>query len=229
MHCGFMKIVARALWAVLLGGSALVVASSWPYLLPGLRHPFLLERLVQSLDAVWLVTLKVHVACELACLPTGLLLLSRRGRERWPRFHRIVGRGYASVVLFVMVPTGVYLAPYSKLGWASGSGFALSAVVLFATTLDSIQAARRGDAQHHRVAALHSFAQVASAISFRIYHLAFQLLDLPYETNYIASVWLSVIGNAVLAELWIRHTYERSHHETSTRNERSVFGVLAER
>jgi hypothetical protein len=77
--------------------------------------------------------------------------------------------------------------------------------------------------------ALHSFAQVASAISFRIYHFAFQRLDFPYETNYIASVWLSVIGNAALAELWIRHTYERSHHETSTRNERLVFGVLAER
>ena len=224
-----MELMKRATWLVVISGSALLIASSLPYLLPGIRHPFLLERMALSLDAVWLVTLKVHVACGLVCLPAGIVLLARRARERWPRLHRILGRGYASIILFVMAPTGVYLAPYSKYGWASGSGFVLSAVIMVMTTIDAIRAARRGDEQRHRAAAVHSYAQVVSAISFRVYHLTFQLLELPYETTYIASVWLSVVGNAVLAELWIRNAYERSQHETFSRNERSVLGLLAER
>ncbi len=224
-----MELMKRATWLVVISGGALLIASSLPYLLPGIRHPFLLERMPLSLDALWLVTLKMHVACGLVCLPAGLVLLARRARERWPRLHRVLGRGYASIILFMMVPTGVYLAPYSKYGWASGSGFVLSAVILGMTMVEAIRSARRGDEPRHRAAAVHSYAQVASAISFRVYHLAFQLLELPYETNYIASVWLSVVGNAALAELWIRNTHERSHHETPSRNERSVFGLLAER
>lgn len=229
MHHEFMELMKRATWLVVISGSVLVIASSLPYLLPGIRHPFLFERMPLSLDRLWLVSLKVHVACGLFCLPAGLFLFARRARDHWPRLHRVLGRGYASIILFVLAPTGVYLAPYSKYGWASGSGFVLSAAILVMTTIDAIRAARHGDEQRHRAAALHSYAQVASAISFRVYHLAFQLLQLPYETNYIASVWLSVVGNAVLVELWIRNTHERSQHETSSRNERSVFGLLAER
>ena len=96
------------------------------------------------------------------------------------------------------------------------------------TTVIAVLAAVRGNDRLHRAAALHSYAQIASAISFRIYHLAFQFLQLPYETNYVASVWLSVIGNAALAELAVRVTRERSHHEISNRNERSALGILAE-
>lgn len=228
VHHEVVKLAKCSMWLVLTGGSTLVVVSSLRYLLPGLRHPFLLERIPLSLDTFWLATLKAHVACGLFGLPAGLVLLAQPVRARWPRFHRALGKSYAAVVLFVLVPTGVYLAPYSKLGWASGSGFLASAAFLAIATVGAIRAAERGDARRHRACALHSYAQVASAISFRVYHLAFQFLQLPYETNYVASVWLSVVGNAALAELAIRITHERSHHEISHRSERSAFAVLAE-
>jgi len=224
-----MKFVTRALWLVLIGASVLLLLSSVSYLLPGLRHPFLLERMPLSFDALWRMTLKVHVACGLYCLTAGLALLAGPVRARWPRFHRGLGRSYAAIVLLVMVPTGVYLAPYSKFGWTSGSGFVVSAGILAFATVETIRAARRGADRRHRAYALHSFAQVASALSFRCYHLGFQFLHLPYETNYVASVWLSVLGNLALAELAIRFAEERSHHEIFTRPERPVLGVLAER
>lgn len=223
-----MRLATRAAWLVLIGTSALLILSSVPYLLPGLRHPFLLERMPLSLDALWLLTLKVHVACGLVCLPAGLALLTRPIRLHWPGLHRRLGKIYAGLVLLVMVPTGVYLAPYSKFGWASGSGFVASAAIMVLATVVAIRAVTVGDERLHRTAALHSYAQVASAISFRVYHLVFQFLQLPYESNYVASVWLSVVGNAALAELAIRVTLERSHHEVSNRSERSAFAVLAE-
>ena len=200
VHDGSME-ARKTLWLGLLGGCFFTVAGSVTYLAPSHVPPFLLERPSLGRDVVWLTALRVHVACGVFCLPAGLLLCSR-GLPSW---HAALGRAYGVVVLCLMAPTGVYLAAHAKYGWAAGSGFLLSAIVAALTTADAIRRARQRDDRRHRHAALRSYAQVASAITFRLYHLVFQLSGTPYELNYIASVWLSVAGNALAVELWI-HT-----------------------
>ncbi|MES2923498.1 MAG: hypothetical protein V4819_18225 [Verrucomicrobiota bacterium] len=49
-----------------------------------------------------------------------------------------------------------------------------------------------------------SFALVATAVTFRIYHMFLFHAGLPDEVNYLASLWLSILGNAAAAE-WILH------------------------
>lgn len=44
----------------------LPTATSVTCLFPGIRHPLLFEHMPLSLDALWLMTVKVHLACGLS-------------------------------------------------------------------------------------------------------------------------------------------------------------------
>ena len=60
-----------------------------------------------------------------------------------------------------------------------------------------------------------SFALVATAVTFRIYHVAFFHAGLADETNYVASLWLSLLGNAAAAEWILRRRAEARSLATS--------------
>ncbi|MEO1171807.1 MAG: DUF2306 domain-containing protein [Myxococcota bacterium] len=193
-------------WTVLALGSTLVVLSSLPYLLPGELHPFLLERPELTADTLWRSTLVVHVAAGIFALPVGLLLMSQRLLRRFPAIHRRLGRLYFYVVLVGMVPSGSYLAFFAKGGWAAGSGFFLSGVFVAYALVRSIRQARALDFRGHRDWMFRAYGQLASAISFRVFHVALQFTGMGYEELYISSLWLSVLGNALLVELAIALT-----------------------
>jgi hypothetical protein len=48
---------------------------------------------------------------------------------------------------------------------------------------------------------IRSFALTASTVTFRIYHTLGYLAGLEADTNYVASLWLSLLGNAAATEL----------------------------
>ncbi|MEL6546196.1 MAG: DUF2306 domain-containing protein [Myxococcota bacterium] len=199
-----MELGIKALMSlVLAAGCVLVLASSVAYLIPGATHPFLDERPWLSANALWRATLTLHVGSGVFCLPLGALLLSNRLALRWPRFHRILGRSYAIVLLFGMVPSGTYLSLFAKGGFATGSGFLLSGLFAAGCTVQGVRSATQGRIAQHREWMWRAYGQLASAITFRIVHLALQFTDMPYDTLYLVSLWTSVVGNAVIVEVII--------------------------
>lgn len=213
-----MKALAKATWIVLALGTVLVVLSSLPYLLPGEAHPFLLERPELTADIVWHSMLVVHVAAGIFALPTGAVLMSRWVLQRSPTFHRKLGRVFFYVVLLGMVPTGSYLALFAKGGVAAGSGFFLSGVFVAFSLVRSVRLAARREFSGHRDWMIRAYAQLASAISFRIFHVALQFSAMNYEELYISSLWLSVLGNAVVAELAIALIHTNKAARAARRN-----------
>jgi hypothetical protein len=53
----------------------------------------------------------------------------------------------------------------------------------------------------HRMWMIRSFALTASAVTFRIYHTLGYFAGLDADTNYVASLWLSLLGNVAATEL----------------------------
>ncbi|MEM6731695.1 MAG: DUF2306 domain-containing protein [Myxococcota bacterium] len=190
-------------WSFLILGIALVVVSSLPYVLPGGTHPFLDERPHLTADTLWRVALTVHVASGIFALPVGAFLFSTAAQRRWPALHARLGRVFLVVLVAGLVPSGTYLAVFAKGGLAAGSGFFLSGVFTAAAALHSVRLATQRQFVAHRDWMLRAYAQLASAITFRIVHLALQFSALSYEELYITSLWVSVLGNAVLAEVLI--------------------------
>ena len=193
-------------WVALLAGTLLITQNSFRDFGPGGEGIFIGQRGEIGRQPLWTSCLYVHVAAGVVCLLSVLPQFSRKLLRRIPALHRWCGRIYAISVLFVVCPTGIYLAFFAKGGLAGQTGFLLLGVVTFHTTLRGVTSMIGGarDLTAHREWMIRSFAYAASAITFRIYHFAFFLGGMAENTNYVTSLWISILGNAAVAELVIR-------------------------
>lgn len=201
-------LLLSAAWLGFFAGCVLILDNSYRDFGPGGEGVFISQKDAAARTPLWILSLRVHVAagavCLLACLPqfSGSLL------RRVPSLHRICGKAYAAGVLFVLCPTGIHLALSAKGGFAGQAGFLLLGIASFHTTLQGIRTIRGGDLPGHRRWMTRSFAWIASAVTFRIYYVAFFHAGIPDETSYVASLWLSVLGNAAVAEWIVRRRPE---------------------
>ncbi|MEK7951036.1 DUF2306 domain-containing protein [Luteolibacter soli] len=193
-------------WVALLAGALLITQNSLSDFGPGGEGIFVEQKGEIGRQPLWIVCLYVHVVAGIVCLLSVLPQFSRKLLRRIPALHRWCGRIYAASVLFVLSPTGIYLAFFAKGGLAGKLGFLLLGAVTFHTTLRGVTSMIGGtrDLIAHREWMTRSFAYAASAITFRVYHLAFLLAGMAEEKNYAISLWLSILGNAAVAELVLR-------------------------
>lgn len=202
------SVLLSAAWLGFFAGCLLILDNSYRDFGPGGEGVFIAQKDDALRTPLWILSLRVHIVagaiCLLACLPqfSGTLL------RRVPSLHRICGKAYAASVLFVLCPTGIHLALSAKGGLAGQAGFLLLGIASFHTTLQGILTIRRGDLPGHRRWMTRSFALIASAVTFRVYHVALFHAGLPDATNYVASLWLSVLGNAAVAEWIVRRRPE---------------------
>ena len=193
-------------WAAFLAGALLITQNSLRDFGPGGDGIFAEQKGELGRQPIWLLCLYIHVAAGIVCLLSILPQFSRKLLRRIPALHRWCGRIYATSVLFIVCPTGIYLAFFAKGGLAGQTGFLLLGGLTFHTTLRGVTSMIGGarDLVAHREWMTRSFAYTASAITFRIYHIAFFLGGMTEDTNYVTSLWLSILGNAAVAELVLR-------------------------
>lgn len=199
---GLGRLVFYALMAV---GCWFLLTASTSYWELGAEHPFFLEKLPLAQPKLWLTVLYVHVPSALLALPACLILLVKQVRNRWPRFHRWLGRLTGALVLFAVVPSGMYLALFAQGGMVSTLGFWLTGLITFVAMLKSIQNARAGNMRAHRRYSSHVAAQLAVAVVSRFLLIGAELLGRYDEWTYVAALWIPVLGCALVAELMTGH------------------------
>ena len=195
-----------AAWLAYLAGCGLILHSTLIDYLPGGARLFILEKGAIGESALWRGSLYVHLTGGLLCLFSALPQLSRAVVRRWPSVHKFSGRIYGASVLVLVAPTGFHLALFAKGGVLGKLGFLTLAVAAFHTTLQGWRFAlpRHRDLSAHRAWMIRSFAYASSAVTFRIFHIAGYFAGLEPDTNYVLCLWLSLLGNAAVAELILR-------------------------
>ncbi len=127
-----------------------VVLKYRDYLPPNFNSDFLQGRESYFFDSYqW--AFYPHIAAGPLTLIFGLLLINERMRVRFPKSHRVLGRAQLLLVLFVVAPSGLWMAYRAAAGPAAGLGFASLALAtgLFAF-LGWRTAVRRRFAEHRR-------------------------------------------------------------------------------
>lgn len=125
--------------------------------------------------------------------------LPRTRRTRW---HRIEGRIYVGACVIGAL-AGFYITWFSTAGiWAS-VGFAILAVLWFATTLTGFVLARRKDYVAHRRWMIRSYAITCAAITLRLIVPVGVVLGYSFYEAYIAAAWLCWIINLTAVEIWL--------------------------
>jgi hypothetical protein len=205
-------------WLGFLFFAGVIIYNSLGYFHSPDEMYFFEEKAPASDHWLWRASLYGHVAAGLLCFVASILQFFRGVLRRWPGLHRNLGRIYAHSVLWIVCPTGAYLAIFAKGGFLGQSGFMLLGVLTFVTTWKGLTEMWAGRTRSHARWMVRSFAMVTSAITFRLYHLAFEIAGWDYGTNYIVSLWLSIAGNAAAGE-WLARLIPLSTVKTETPHE----------
>lgn len=190
----------RSFLLLMLLGAALITASSLAYFDFDTLPPFVVEKLPVRFESLWLASLRVHVAAALVTLPLCIVLMTRT-IQRWPAWHRWLGRAAGVVVLFALVPSGVVLAFDAKGGKVVTAGFLLSAAIVAGFMVSGVAAARQRDLVSHRRAMRHVFAQMSVAVTSRALLFSLDFMGINPDVAYVVALWGPVLASAAVAEL----------------------------
>jgi uncharacterized membrane protein len=193
----------------MLVGSALITASSLAYFDFDTLPPFVIEKLPVRFEALWLASLRVHVAAASLAFPL-CLLLTTRPLQRRGAWHRWLGRFAGVLVLFALVPSGVVLSFDAKGGGVVTLGFLLSGAIIAWFMVRGVFAARRGDMAQHQRAMRHVLGQMSVAVTSRALLFGFDAAGVDPDFAYVVALWVPVLASAAVAELASRRSLSLS-------------------
>jgi uncharacterized membrane protein len=196
----FAQLPRRFFLFAMFVGSVLITASSLAYFDFEALPAFVIEKLPVRFEALWLASLRIHVAAALLSFPLCIALMTRIVQRR-PAWHRWLGRVAGIVVLFALVPSGAVLAFDAKGGKAVTAGFLLSGAIVAWSMVRGVLAARRRDLVSHRRAMTHVFAQMSVAVTSRALLFGLDSLGVDPDLAYVLALWGPVLGSAAVAEL----------------------------
>jgi len=201
-----MRLIRWLAVAATLGLSGIIVVNSAPYFTFRTDLEFLIEKAPLSSEKVWRCCFYTHVLGGIVCLVTAPFLFWDRLRERFPGLHRRLGRIYGTAVLGCAGPAGIFLAVYAKGGLAGQSAFLILGLLWWGVTARGVQTIVAGRAAAHRRWMIRSYSLALSAVTFRVYHLAFFWAGLANEPNYVLSLWLSLATSLIGGEIFLRRS-----------------------
>ncbi len=197
-----IRIGSFSILALLIVTSGWLFRNSLPYFSLGDTVPFLIEKGTLAFEPWWKTFFVAHVAGGIASLLVGPLLIWNLLLLRSRLAHIWIGRAYVTFVLAWGAPAGLVLSMTAKGGFAGQSGFFLLGVLWWGTTFLGLRAVRARRLVTHVGWMVRSYSIATSALSFRLFHLAFYLGGVSDRTNYVTSIWLSLVTSIVLGEFF---------------------------
>lgn len=175
---------------------------------------FLLTKQALVKDPVWRTVFYVHIFGGMLSIALGPFQFMPGLRRRFLKAHRFSGKMYASAILFLGAPTGLYMAFFATGGAPASAGFILMSGLWFYTTWMGIRTIRRGQVDQHRQWMLRSYAVTFSAVSLRLW---VPLLSLYLPTDpmqvVIITAWISWLFNLIVAEFIIHFNHKKITYE----------------
>ena len=197
-------------WIPVISFSLLLVYNTVPYLSFQKDFSFIQERSLLFDNRIYNSAFYIHIIAGAVCMITALIQFSRFILKKTRVIHRWSGKLYVFVVLVPGAPTGLYMAFFAKGDFWERSLFVFMALCWFFTTLKGLSAIHKRNIVSHQVWMIRSYAMAMTAVTFRIYHILFYLLGWSHLENYQVSLWISVIGNLLIAE-WLIYRKSRSY------------------
>ncbi|MDW7690856.1 DUF2306 domain-containing protein [Flammeovirgaceae bacterium SG7u.111] len=145
-----------------------------------------------------------HVYTSIFVLIFGIPQFSKTVRNSFPIAHKLFGKAYILLVLFIASPSGLIMAYYANGGIFSRASFIIQAVLWFAFTYKAFTCIRKNDWENHQKFMLRSYALTLSAISLRLIKwIMVSTLELPPMDTYKIVAWLGWMINLILVEVYL--------------------------
>jgi hypothetical protein len=144
-----------------------------------------------------------HIASGPVALMLGLTLVSERFRLKFPRWHRSLGKVQAALVLFVLAPSGLWMAYYADTGSIAATGFSFLAIATGTCVLLGWQAAVKKRFAEHRRWMSRCFLLLCSAVILRLIGGLSTVTNFGVEWSYPLAAWMSWLAPLFAYEIWL--------------------------
>jgi Predicted membrane protein (DUF2306) len=206
-----VKVFSQMLfWVPVAGFSLLLIYNTLPYFSFSKDFSFIEERSFLFESTFYNTCFYIHIAAGALCILTALIQFSRYILKKTKAVHRFSGKIYVFVVILLGAPTGLYMSFFAKGSFWERALFMFMAGWWFITTLYGLSTIHKRNVIAHKVWMMRSYSMAMTAVTFRVYHIVFYLLDWGHLENYELSLWLSVIGNMLFAE-WIIYRQSKNY------------------
>ncbi len=200
-------------WLPIAFFSLLLIRNTIPYFNFSGNFSFIQERAILFLQPAYKICFYVHIFAGMFCIGTALLQFSSYLLKKRKAIHIWSGRIYVAVVLLLGTPTGLYMSFFAKGSFAERGLFMFMAIAWFYFTLKGFTTVLQKNILAHKIWMIRSYTMAMTAVTFRVYYIVLYLLDIELTKNYEISLWISVIGNLLVAELLI---FQKTKHYLKT-------------
>jgi hypothetical protein len=148
----------------------------------------------------------IHVISSWFVMLAGIIQFIPYILKNFSVIHRIFGKIYVFLVLFLAAPSGLGLALYANGGLSTKVGFTFQCIVWWFITFIAWQEIRNRNWLLHTQSMIRSYAITLAAMSLRVlsFVMIYNFGTKPIET-YLTVTWLSWVGNLFIAEIFIRN------------------------
>lgn len=145
-----------------------------------------------------------HVYTSFFLMIFGAVQFSDFLRKKYSSFHRISGKIYFFLLLFLAAPSGFVMSYYANGGLLAQTSFILLSTFWIIFTLASFYFVLKRNIQNHQKFAIRSFALTLSAISLRLFKYLLVMFFEPFPMDaYRIAAWSGWIFNLLVAEIII--------------------------
>ncbi len=158
----------------------------------------------------WRWSFYVHVFTSIFVLLAGFIQFSKYLRIKFTKLHRITGYLYVLLIVFITGPASFMMGWHANGGLPARTSFTLLSFLWVIFTALAWWFAVKQNFNLHRAFMIRSYALTLSAITLRIYTVAFAYFNIhakPVEI-YITTAWLSWVPNLIIAEMIISYAVE---------------------
>jgi hypothetical protein len=190
-------------WVPVAFFSLLLVRNTIPYYSFSHAFSFIEERAMLFTKPVYYWSFYLHIGAGMFCITASLIQFSTYILKKRRKIHVWSGKIYVFVVLLIGAPTGLYMSFFAKGSTWERSLFLFMAIFWFLSTWRGLKTIKEKNVLAHKIWMIRSYSMAMTAVTFRIYHIVFYVLDIDHLKNYEISLWISVAGNMLIAEYFI--------------------------
>lgn len=184
------RILVVLIVVLILKVTVSVVAGYRDYFPPNFRSDFLLGRQTYFFGAYqW--AFYSHIVAGPVSLILGLVLVSEGFRQRFPSWHRSLGKIEVALVLLILVPSGLWMACYAQTGVVAAIGLASLAIATGTCVAMGRRTAVKRRFVEHRRWMMRCFLLLCSAVILRIIGGLVTVTGIGDVWSYPLATWVS--------------------------------------
>ena len=154
--------------------------------------------LLQS--TIWQSAFNVHILFGGIAMLTGWSQFSKKIRNKFLKFHRLLGKTYV-ISVAISGLTGFYIALFATGGMVSALGFVGLASAWLYTTTRAFLFIRAKDIEKHEQWMIRSYTVTFAAVTLRVWLPLSQIAGIEFVEAYRVVAWLCWVPNLLVAEL----------------------------